>query len=187
MEMAQQKYGNILIPTFLAFVALYLSSTFNKEDRPWFDYYFVSQIGMMAYHVGDYSFAKKCADQFLLLQPQAQANHNHAPLYSTGFALAALLALKAEDFTRMHDHINHLAQYPAESQFDFHNDVFLLIGLVREGHRELAVKYMETRAQSPEIKQEVQPLIEFVKNGGAPFSKEYFEIKTTSDSEDNNT
>ena len=174
LEQLQMKFK--IIPNPICFVVLYIHAFMNPNNRPWQHAYFISGVGMMAYHVGEYEFAKKCSEQFLKLQPAAQKAHNHLPLYSTGFSLAAILALKEKNMERLSYFLDKKAEIPATSEFDFmFHDTQILIELVRDGHKDIAVRFMEKRAnQGFPIAPKIQAEIDFVKSGKMPFSEEYY-------------
>lgn len=173
LEQLREKYP--FFPNWACFGILYIYGLIHPQSRPWNDYYFISDLGMTAYQCGEYDLARKCSEQFLKLQPAAEKNHDHPPLFAKGFSLAAILALKDQNIDLLDKFLEKKAEDPAESEFDFMQDEDILIELIRGGRRDLAIGFMEKRARkNGEISPAVQTEIDYVKNGGNIFSKEYF-------------
>jgi hypothetical protein len=167
------RYGKILFPNWLCFLTLYIEGFLNWGDRPWTDYLDVSDMGMLAYQCGEYSFAKKCAEQFLKLEPEAYEGHPHRPLYATGFNLVAMLALREENFQLLESFLDKRAEDEAESVYAFHSDTDFLIELTRLGRSDIAANFMKKRARNYLTDPDIAAEIAYVENGGRIYSEEY--------------
>jgi hypothetical protein len=165
----------IAFPIWYCYFLLWVISKFDKDESSWNSYYEVSHYGLSAYLYGDYDLAKKCATQFLKLQPAAEKGHNHQPLYADGFNLAAMLALRENNLSDLGRYLEKKAQDPANSEFSFlFDDTEILTELARYNRADIALDYIQKRTRGTIPDEGTQELIDYIKGGGIPFSEEHY-------------
>jgi tetratricopeptide (TPR) repeat protein len=176
LELLRLKYSSLFLPNWCCFLILYIKGILNFEDSPWNSHFDVSNVGMIAFKVGDYKTARKYARRFLKLQPAAFVVHPHRPIFATGFNLVAILGLLDNDMVKLQHFLDVKLEETIDSKFNYmFEDKELLIELVRRNQKDLAVKYMEKRAGTRVADPEIQEEINYVKNGGMPFSQHYYD------------
>lgn len=179
MAQIQKRLGKLIFPTPICFTILFLVGLIRQNGK-WTDHYDVSDAGIVAFKCADYKYAKKCLKQFLKLYPEAFRHHNYPPIFMPGFSLGALLALYEDNLQEMHHYLSIRIKDQVDSEFSFiQEDQEIIIHLIKKGYRDIAVDYMEKRAQSVLPNEKIQLQIDFVKNGGDPFTEEYYNRKIT--------
>ncbi|WP_413578551.1 hypothetical protein ACLVWU_08435 [Bdellovibrio sp. HCB290] len=167
----------VLFPKWYCVILLVVISLFKKKENEWFNCYDVGVYGMSAYYFGDYELSKKCAKQFLKIQPEAEKKNNYPGIFAKGFSLVGMLALKEGDMDTLHQILNKKCQDPAETEFDFlFHDKDLLMELALKKRSDIALQFILDRLKGREADPATIYLMDYIRGGGIPYSAEHFDL-----------
>ena len=177
LESLRARFGAFLWPRPLTFMILYLRGTLaralsHRHSRQ--NYILLADAATTALKAGDLASARRFADSLRSCLPEVETRVKWPPFLRESYTILARLALKDGDLETVKLYLDKKASNPLGTVFDFlFDDLDIIADLVKSGHKDIAVGFMQKRAKEAVNQPEVELQIKLVKNGEIPYADKW--------------